>query len=763
MERKIQVYVEGRRLELFTDEKIQVNSSIQNIADISKVYTDFSQSFTIPCTDTNNQIFQHFYETDVNSTVDHNIRRKGHIEIDLTFFRRGKISIEKANVKKGNAENYQVSFYGDILSLKDKFSEDLLSNLDYTTINHTYNGTEVENRVKDGSTNYNVRYPLISSKRIWQHNGNNPNATFPTYLPAGIIAQLQAADINTSNGNINYSELFPAVKISKIFDLIQLKYGVTFTGLFLLDKRFTNMYLWFKNKDELRLYSSIQPIDLSTLTTYAYSVYDLSPYFDLVNNTLNVTYLQDVVFHYITISVISMTGTGYYYIDVYRNGILYTTLTANSATALAPIYIQNASGLNDTFTFFVKSDPGVTAVTAKIQYSVTVMYFDPVLLTTMMVVDKVVANCLSNTLVSQIDLQSLAPKQKIADFFSGILKEFNLTCYSTDVDTFQIEPLSDWYSKGAVIDITEFTDVDSIDIERVKLYKKITFEYEKSNSFMNKAYFQNFAKEYGNTSQQYIYDGGEYTIKVPFENLLFNRFTATDLQVAYSLDSSFAPYVPNPCLIYQYEQKTASYYFNNGSAIVHETDYVPFGQDVYYQNNQYSSNFSPETSTLLNIPIQQSLFATYYFPYLTNLFNLKNRLTSVKTNLPVSLTTGLKLNDRLVIRGKRYLINEMKLDLTTGQTDFTLLNDFSPVRPTIVLPARTSGDSIQVPISLPNNVHSMTITSLTADTSVDIPYTEEDVVVTITVAPNVNTTNPIQLDYTLINGGIQTEIIYITQ
>ena len=55
--RSVQVYIEGQRLELFQDEQIQVNSSVQNIADISKVFTDFSQSFTVPASSHNNAIF----------------------------------------------------------------------------------------------------------------------------------------------------------------------------------------------------------------------------------------------------------------------------------------------------------------------------------------------------------------------------------------------------------------------------------------------------------------------------------------------------------------------------------------------------------------------------------------------------------------------------------------------------------------------------------------------------------------------------------
>jgi hypothetical protein len=63
--RKISVYIEGQRLELFDDETISVTSSYQNYKDLAKIFTDFSQSFTVPASETNNQIFQHFYQTAV--------------------------------------------------------------------------------------------------------------------------------------------------------------------------------------------------------------------------------------------------------------------------------------------------------------------------------------------------------------------------------------------------------------------------------------------------------------------------------------------------------------------------------------------------------------------------------------------------------------------------------------------------------------------------------------------------------------------------
>ena len=42
------------RIELFKDEKISVTSSIQNANDLGKLFTDYSQSFTIPASTINN-------------------------------------------------------------------------------------------------------------------------------------------------------------------------------------------------------------------------------------------------------------------------------------------------------------------------------------------------------------------------------------------------------------------------------------------------------------------------------------------------------------------------------------------------------------------------------------------------------------------------------------------------------------------------------------------------------------------------------------
>ena len=54
---KIQLYIQGQRVELFKDESVTITDSIQNVKDIGKVFTAFSKSFSVPASKANNKTF----------------------------------------------------------------------------------------------------------------------------------------------------------------------------------------------------------------------------------------------------------------------------------------------------------------------------------------------------------------------------------------------------------------------------------------------------------------------------------------------------------------------------------------------------------------------------------------------------------------------------------------------------------------------------------------------------------------------------------
>jgi len=688
MKRKVDIYIEGEKLELFNDELINVSSSVQNIADISVVYTDFSQSFTVPASEHNNQIFQHFYNNDYDGTLNHNLRRDAFIEIDLTFFRRGKIQLEKAQIKGGYVDNYQITFYGDVRTLKDAFGDIKLSQLDYSAYEFLYNGTNVYERIYLPN-DFDVRFPLISSKRVWQYD----EPTTPL------------DNIDTSTGAIVYSELFPAIKNSRIFDEIQNFFGVTFSGLFLSDDRFDKSFFWCKNREVFNNVTQKQKVDLQIITANALNC------FDLVNDVVSVIYEPTATngVHTIYLDVIAVSNSTPYTIEVYTNGVLTNTINNFGLSSNLIANYDNTFGLDNTLEFFVYAQSTVD-LTFQVNYTLDFLVGGSVAGSYINIATSGI-----QTFINNINIANNMPDITVAEYFAGILKEFNLTCYGIENNTWQLDPLEDWYNKGIEYDITQYV-IDDFDISRVPLYKKIKFNYQKSQSFMNDQFAKTFGREYGDLEYDFPYDGQEYQIQVPFEQLMFNKFTSTNLQVGYSLTNSpdFKPYVPKPIILYFFGMVDEDWYLDYTGTPTAMTNYACFGQDLPYNNTFYSLNWGQEISTFILNTVNNSLFQVYYSNYLINLYTKKNRLTGLKCVLPIKILTKLKLNDRLIIRDKRYIINEMKSELTNGEVDFTLLNDFRPVKRRITKPivfGNGFGENqiMKVSVIMPNNSYEANI------------------------------------------------------
>ena len=758
MNRSVTIYIEGQRIELFNDETINVTSSIQNVQDLSKTYTDFSQGFTVPASSHNNAIFEHWYQSDVNATTDPNLRKDGFIEIDLTTFRKGKIQLDGAVVSNGKPSAYKITFFGEGVTLKDLFGEDLLSDLDYTALSHNFTSAQVITRIQDNTNAYDVKYPLITSNRIWEYQSTPVNVPFPNWL----VNVLTQNDIHTTSGAINKDELFPAVRVTKILEAIEAKYGITFNGTFLTDDRFTKLFLWFKGKETL--VKTSYGYDLTSTTVVpTFTTYDLTQSYTAATNTIHVQEIAGVFLHNLKYNVTSTTTATEYYIDVYQNGNLFNTIVGSGTGTYTLDTLHQVVGLDALYTIKIRTS-GTNTIDSNLVYEVSYLNSS----FTGSLVDYLTITYSSLAMSLVLDLSANAPNMKVGEFLKGIMLMFNMTIYSLVENEYWLEPLDDWYSKGAIVDISQHTDVTTIEMERMPLYKKIQFKFQDSECFLNKNFSHTFNRSYGDTTYQYNYDGGEFTIEVPFENLLQTKYNGTQqLQLGYSLNGEFSPYVPKPVLLYQYDNQVTNFKFvNDGGGHSTITTYTPFGQDLEFNNSDITLNFAPETSTLLEYPIQNTQFSQYYFSYLYNLYNLKQRLVNVKTNLPTSLLTNLQLNDRLIIRDKRYIINEMKSNLNTGDVDFQLIMDFRPViNSTIPIPkAATAGGDVNYPVNLPNGAYQADLACENSDVTFSVNPVESSQIIQIGIpSGSAGTVYTIRITYSYLDGTTSTEYFNIFQ
>lgn len=655
----VYIYIDGiaKRLELFSDEKISVTSSIQNVSDISKIFTDFSQSFTVPASPKNNQIFAHWYDNSVSNGFDARKRKDAYIELDTIPFRNGKIQLESANLKDGKPENFTITFFGNLVSLKDTFRGLLLKDLStLSTYNFSYGGNVVKTKVNTQTTD-DIKFPLISSNRAWTYDDNGVN------------------DITKNNHPIVYTELFPALRLPRVFDAIEIFYGINFNGSFLTDARFTNAYLWLKNGDTfyasgsaIIVFNSVVPPD----GTYGeYSSYNISTNeFNFVEYTPIFPYTSKIQESTLKIT---FTSTGVpYTLTVLKDGIPIYSADYTTQVVVRDI---NISMIEQAGYQFKISSNQIVTFTSQFVFKVTAYGPDGY----SVVDDITTTQSTSQSTSSTIAVAPLMPDIKVEDFFSGILKMFNLTCYSADGVNYNLREIEEWYGSGDIIDITKYLFTDTVGLDRIKPYKKINFEFEKSENLISVAYLSANGVQYGNLLQSFDADGEEYTIKLPFENMLFSNLSGR-LQVGYSLKTDLKAYIPKPIILYDFgvlqTAGTLGFHFNNGSTTTLLTNYNAFGSETSISSVLHSLNFGTEQSSLTNDIVANNLFSEYYFNYLNNLFTIKARKIKVKGVLPISLLTSLELNDRLIIRDKRYIINSFTTDLTTGEVDFELINDF---------------------------------------------------------------------------------------
>ena len=204
---QVDIYIDNKRLDLFQDEQINLNLIAQNYKDPAKVHTDFSQSFTVPASQTNNAIFKHYYRVDVFGGFDARLRQDSRIEINALPFRTGVVQLESIEIKDTQPYAYSMTFYGDVVNLADLFGEDYLYNLDLSGLDHDYNGETIKSGFnQDALEGGNVFYPLMSPVRNWVYN-------------VGAADPQHDDDISFAESHdhgIHYYELKPAVKVTKI-------------------------------------------------------------------------------------------------------------------------------------------------------------------------------------------------------------------------------------------------------------------------------------------------------------------------------------------------------------------------------------------------------------------------------------------------------------------------------------------------------------------------------------------------------------------
>jgi len=700
---KVKVYILDDALDLFQDEKIEINQKLNDIEKLSNIFTDFTNSFTIPASQNNNRVMKHFYNHNILNGYNLNLRIDGFIEVDTIPFKFGQWQLEECIMKDGIPESYKITFYSKTSQLSTLFGSDTIDQLDYVVTNgvktkpfsglsqfdFVFNEANLIDSMNNPAFNGgNMMTPLIAyTDRDWNYGTNN------------------SLDISSSSYPITTLELKQAVKIIRIIESIELKYGITFTRDFFGNAMFNKIFIWMN--DIGKLTASKQLISLDTFTENDSSLYYSNVSKD--NNTFSFTdnaYLYDPDNKFnISVYLFGLTDRlGAQLTDV---EFIYEIFDENENLIHTEKKVVPPSPANLFFNYFIPQSNVVKDYKFRFRVSSDAEYrFDSSLL---IFSNNFGSGPYDTVRITGDDIQyatieNSLPKLKVLDFIQNIMKMFKLIIRPITPTSFYIDTLDNFYYNGNILNITNYVDMNSVTITRPLIYKNLQFLFEKTENVLGKKYRQTYDPVrdligYGDYSKEFIdvTETNNLEIKLSFENMLFERMLVASPNV--NAGDSTNIIIGQSCKL-NADLATLSkndskpiLFFNNGPVdtteypFKYKFDYTTTPQtinSVFNIGNTDNIDITAVTQTINwytqvdpwhNVRVTKSLYNNYWFNWITTIYSIKQRKFNFKAILPPRYITELSLNDRLIIGDNRYKINDYTIDLVTGEANLNLFND----------------------------------------------------------------------------------------
>ena len=712
------------RVDLMEEELISLTQVIQDVSDIEKLFTDYSKTFNLPASKTNNKIFKHWYNPDVEG-FDANVFCESRIELNHLHFRFGKIQLNEVVMKYGEPSMYKVTFFGNTVSFKDKINDDQLSDLVWlNNFNHDADADYIKAALEYGKdvtvdgVSYTdaIIYPLIahSQSYIYDATGNTNN---------GLNISTQST--HHQQRGVVPEDLKPAIPIKNIIKAIEEQYNITFkTGEFFDSAAMNNLYLWLhraKGRITGDLVTELTGTSFVCQTTANCVHYNGTAYDSVQFSQGDYVFTQrfsesgnpptpmEEGFKF-TVNITPASSSTPYTIEIVDSLTDSVVTTASNLLGLQSHSIgygfgqSNSLALNESRRLFARVrsvDPLTFSASVSLDHS----FYNP---STQRREYNLIANynTQSSSIVTSatIIITEQIPKLSIKDFLNGLFRAFNLTAYVDFLGHVVVKTLDNYYAGGDSFDITEFVKTEQHTVGEALPFSNVDLEYSEPKSILAQTFLSMNNRRYGELN--YIGDASkksEYKITLPFEHMLYERLqdktsgALTLIQNGSFLDDDLNPSIGQPLLFYGvamtgiyaspinflYSTRPETY----GALCPTGTKYILNNYWMPHNSNElgtsttaptYNLNFGSEIDSYQLTDYggnNNSLFQTYYDNYITRVFNKRTRIFKFNAILPLKVLLNLTLDDLIVVGTRAYTINKMSTKLQSGETDFELLNE----------------------------------------------------------------------------------------
>lgn len=693
---EVQIYINGQRIDLFSDENISLTSSIQNARDIGKIFTDFTQSFSVPASRTNNKVFKHYYNPDIAAgyNYDARIKQPAIIELNYATFRIGQIRLDGVQLKQGKPSSYKITFFGNTVTLPDLLGEDRLSDIGaLDAYDHDYDANQVRIGLTSNLVNGNIVYPLIShTERLYYDSTDVATDGGNLYY-----------DGTKQNRGVQYTDLKPALKVSAIINAIETQYGITFDSKFFdgtlvgYENTFTELFMWLHaKKGEMLTAEGV--VTRSKIKNFLFSSGTDIVFFDFpdaADMLLQPQLIANFQRQYQIDLTITPTQAGEYSIFIYRDNVIIDSIINVTGTYNTTQYVIQG---NQQTTIYVEIETsgGITNYDAEWNINQFETSTDP--LNPGDTVTNAIYASTSQSLIATVAIKDNIPNMKVMDFLSNLFRMFNLTSYVKPNGNIYVEPLDVFFEEGSISNISKYIDNTDVKVNRAIPYKSVFFEYPKSKTFFAEKRNQIFGGvQFGNLEyHQNLWDGTQYNLTVGFEKMVYERMTdstnsaPTSIQWGWSTDykgdsakdvEKASSVIGAPLLFYNVSQSTTSTI--GGVSVSTPISLIAGNQynittynrpsNVNLQQTQ-TLNFGSEIDEFNLIQNNNSIYENFYKVYILQVFNQQARKFVFKGILPNKVLLNYSVNDTFIIGDTEYIINSLQIDAGSGNTKLELIN-----------------------------------------------------------------------------------------
>ena len=718
-----------KRAELFDFEDINITSKIQDVKDISKIFTDFTKEFSVPASKSNNLIFKHYYDINVENSFDARFKVDAFIKLDGVDYKKGKLSLLSVAMEHQRPKSYKLVFYGETVSLNDiigddelkdlatvvstgdpssvfakyKFVSDPVVTLDGFEKGYVWDDVLDSLRTPVGAERAELCFPFISAENYYYYDDNVASAS-PSEGNSESRNVINSASADPKPRGVSWLDLKPAISVDIILQAIEERYALTFNRddfLNVSNKVYSELFLWLsREKGNIK-----EQINVDSLS---FNLNDFTPNSQPAWSGGNDFFVNLDQFYYLDIYIVPQNANDVYDITVESgSGDDYVALNQVGTQDFFLRYEVGSDLVNGTSSTIepkikVSSTGSMSQFNIDIrlqQYERSFNYFTNEFVDDLVNEYQFVDRDEAYGSGGGVQIGTQMPKMKVIDFITSLFKMFNLTAYFKDGEII-VETLDEYYKKGIDYDITKHIDTTKAIIKRNKLYSEVNMEFAEAKTFAITKSNEITGDDFGNEKLRNVFqnedlrdfldfDGGTYNVKVKFERMMFERMTdqgdesLTPYQWGWSVNKDQNTVITKPILFFPerkfllgademgFDKSPIGTY--NPLDLTSVSSYImPANVQV---DTQQSIHFGSEFDEFYGIPVQDSLVKMYYLNYILTVYDKSSRIFNTTAYLPSNLVTDVKLNDVLVIDDIRYRINKMDINLDKGKAELELFND----------------------------------------------------------------------------------------